>query len=141
MGWPHSGDGQLVFSGSMRVSTRGRCGGRASRFGWRRGSFSGVFPSWAAALDCKAASCASSAGLIGGQRLLEERALLGVHALGLGTELPGLQPCQLERDALDLRVAPLDSLGIGVDARGLRGNVLALLANTPCVRLVVAYKN
>ena len=47
------------------------------------------------------------AGLVLGACLLEQRALLGVHRFGLGTELPGLQPGQLERDALDLGVAQL----------------------------------
>ena len=56
------------------------------------------------------------AGLISGQSLLEDGALLGVHALGLGAKLPGLQSGQLERDAFDFRVAPLDGMGIGVDA-------------------------
>jgi hypothetical protein len=69
------------------------------------------------------------AGLIGRQCLLEDGALLGVHALGLGTKLPGLQSGQLERDAFDLGVAPLDGMGVGVDAFGLRGNMLALLAD------------
>ena len=68
-------------------------------------------------------------GLISGQRLLEDGALLGVHAFGLGTELPGLQACELERDAFDFGIAPLDGLGIGVDAFGLSCNMLTLLAN------------
>jgi hypothetical protein len=50
------------------------------------------------------------AGLISRQCLLEDRTLRGVHALGLGPKLPGLKPCQLKRDAFDLRVAPLDRL-------------------------------
>ena len=33
MGWPHSGVGQFVSSGSTRWSTRARCAGRASRLG------------------------------------------------------------------------------------------------------------
>ena len=56
-----------------------------------------------------------------------------VPALGGGTGLQGgqlgLQAGQLKRDAFDLRVAPLDRLGIGVDAFGLRGNMLTLLAD------------
>jgi hypothetical protein len=51
-------------------------------------------------------------GLVGGTGLFEQRALLGVHGFGLGTELPGLEPGKLERDALDLGVAPLDGLGL-----------------------------
>ena len=56
------------------------------------------------------------AGLISGQCLLEDGALLGVHAFGPGPKLPGLQFGELERDALDLGIAPLDRLGIRVDA-------------------------
>ena len=55
--------------------------------------------------------------------------LLSTHALGLGTELPSLQARQLEGDALNLGVAPLDGLGISVDAFGLLGNVLTLLVD------------
>ena len=69
------------------------------------------------------------ASLVSGQCLFEEGALLGTHALGLGTELPSLQARQLEGDALNLGVAPLDGLGISVDAFGLLGNVLALLVD------------
>ena len=69
------------------------------------------------------------ARLVGGQRLLEDVALLGVHGFSFGAELPGLQPGQLERDALDLRVPPLDGLGLGVDALALLADVLALLSD------------
>lgn len=69
------------------------------------------------------------AGLIGRQRLFEDLALLRVHALGLGAELPRLQPRELERDALDLRVAPLDRLRLRVDTLALFANVLALLCD------------
>ena len=68
------------------------------------------------------------AGLVGRECLLEDLALLGVHALALGAELPGLQPRQLQRDALDLRVAPLDRLRLRVDALALRIDVFALPA-------------
>jgi hypothetical protein len=68
-------------------------------------------------------------GLIGSARLVEQRTLLGVHGFGLGTELPGLEPRQLERDALDLGVAPLDGLGLGVDALALLADVFALLTD------------
>jgi len=50
------------------------------------------------------------AGLVGGQGLGEQLPLLGAHALGLGAELPGFEPGELEGDLLDLRVAPLDRL-------------------------------
>jgi hypothetical protein len=50
------------------------------------------------------------AGLVRGQRLLEDLALLCVHALGLRAESPRPQPCELEGDLLDLRIAPLDGL-------------------------------
>jgi hypothetical protein len=48
----------------------------------------------------------------------EDAALLGVHALDLGTEFPGLQARQLKCEALDLGVAPLDGLRLGVDLLG-----------------------
>jgi len=69
------------------------------------------------------------AGLISGQCLLEDGALLGVHALGLGAKLPGLQARELKRDALDLGVSPLDGLRIRVDPSSLRSNVPALLVD------------
>ena len=62
------------------------------------------------------------AGLVGGPRLLEQLALLGVHAFGLGRELPCLQARQLEGDALELGVLEFDgSVALG--------NLLALLAD------------
>ena len=67
------------------------------------------------------------ARLVGGEGLLEDIALLGVHALGLGTVPPGLELGELERDALDLRVAPLDALGLRVDPFVQRVDVLGLL--------------
>ena len=65
--------------------------------------------------------------LVGSACLIEERALLGVHdlglGLGLGAELPGLEARQLERDAPGLDVAPLDGLGLRVDALDLFADV------------------
>ena len=52
------------------------------------------------------------ARMVGGEGLFKEAALLSVHALGLGAEPPGLQPSQLEQDAFDLGVAPLDGLSL-----------------------------
>ena len=69
------------------------------------------------------------AGLVGSTGLLEQRALLGVHGLGLGAELPGLKARQLERDALDLGVAPLDALRLRLDALALLADMFALQAN------------
>ena len=69
------------------------------------------------------------AGLVSRTGLLEQRALLGVHAFGLGAVLPGLEPGQFERDALDLGVAPLDALGLRVDALALLADVFALLTD------------
>jgi hypothetical protein len=66
-------------------------------------------------------------GLVGGTGLFEQRALLGVHGFGLGTELPGLESGELERDALDLRIAPLDGLGLRVDALALLTDVSVAL--------------
>jgi hypothetical protein len=62
-------------------------------------------------------------GLVGGTGLVEQRALLGVHGFGPGAELPGLEPRKLERDALDLGVAPLDGLSLRVDALALLADV------------------
>ena len=84
---------------------------------WRRGP--------AAGLRLQGGKLGFQAGLVGGQRLLEDLALLGVHALGLGAELPGLQPRQLEGDALDLRVAPFDRLQLRINALALFNDVLA----------------
>ena len=58
IGWPHSGVGQRVSSGSMRWSTRGRCAGSGSRLGWRRGCLSGALTPLATGA-CRAASWAS----------------------------------------------------------------------------------
>ena len=67
--------------------------------------------------------------LVGRQRFFKQLALLGIHALGLGTEAPGLQTDQLERDALDLDVTKLDGLRLRVDELALLGNVLQQLLN------------
>ena len=88
------------------------------------GAWGGV---WGGALQGR--ELGLQAGLVGGERLLEDVALLGVHGLGLGAELPGPQPRELEGDALDLRVAPLDGLRLGVDPPVLLANVFALFAN------------
>ena len=71
------------------------------------------------------------ARLVGGQRLFEQLALLSVHRLGAGGELPRLQPRQLERDALNLGVLELDGpvalgdlLALSTDVRKhLRGHL------------------
>ena len=69
------------------------------------------------------------AGLVGGQRLGEQLALLGAHALGLGAELPAPQLCELERDLLDLRVPPQDLLLRRTQPLVLRANMRGLLIN------------
>ena len=69
------------------------------------------------------------AGLVGGQRLGEQLALLGAHALGLGTELPAPQLRELECDLLDPRVPPLDVLLRRTQPLVLRANMRGLLAN------------
>ena len=66
------------------------------------------------------------ARLVGAQRLLEDVALLGVHGFSLGAKPPGIQRGELERDALDLGVAPLAALGLRVDPLGQRVDVLRL---------------
>ncbi|EYS93301.1 hypothetical protein CF68_27585 [Cupriavidus sp. SK-4] len=47
-------------------------------------------------------------GLVFGQGLLKQAALLGAHRLGLGSELPCLESRQFEGDLLDLDVLELD---------------------------------
>ena len=64
------------------------------------------------------------ARLVGGQRFFEQQALLGIHGLGAGGELPRLQPRQLERDALDLGVLELDGPVTLGDLPALRSDVL-----------------
>jgi hypothetical protein len=53
----------------------------------------------------------------------------GTRPHRLGAELPGLQPGELERNALDLGVAPLDGLGLRADSLGLSVDVLGLLGS------------
>jgi hypothetical protein len=60
--------------------------------------------------------------LVLNQRLQEELSLLRIHRLGARAELPALEPRQLERDLLDLRVPPHD-LAIA------SGNLARLLLN------------
>ena len=69
------------------------------------------------------------AGLVRGQRLFEDLALLGVHALGLRAESPCLQPCKLKGDLLDLRIAPLDGLRRRIKPLALLADVAVLLRN------------
>jgi hypothetical protein len=61
-------------------------------------------------------------GFVLGQRVLEHPTLLSVHRLGARAELPGLQPRELERDALDLRVLEQDLAVPPGDVLVLRGN-------------------
>ena len=66
------------------------------------------------------------AGLICGQRFLEQLALLGVHGLAAGGEPPRFEPRQLERDAPGLGVLELDGPVALGNLLALRGNALAL---------------
>ena len=70
------------------------------------------------------------ARLVLGQRVLEQQALLGRHGLGPGTELPALEPRELEVDLLQLRIAPGDlavfALELGALLFDLRALVLDL---------------
>ena len=49
------------------------------------------------------------------QRLFEQAALLGAHRLGLGAELPALEPRELEVDLLQLGIAPGDVAVLALD--------------------------
>ena len=82
-----------------------------------------------AALALQGQQLRLQAGLIFGEGLLEHLALLGVHAFGLGTEPPGLQACQLERDPLDLHVLELDRLRLACDLFVALVELLALLVD------------
>lgn len=59
------------------------------------------------------------ARLVLDQRLGEQHALLGAHRLGLGAELPALQPRQLQLDLVQLRIAPGDLAVLVLDLGGL----------------------
>jgi hypothetical protein len=69
------------------------------------------------------------AGLVSGQRFLEQLALLGAHALGPGAKAPGLQACELVCDALNLDVAQPDGVRLEIDLLSLLSNVLALFGD------------
>ena len=62
--------------------------------------------------------------MVGGQRFFKQLALLGIHALGLGIKLPGLEAAQLKHDALDPGVLELDGLRLRVDLSALLSDVL-----------------
>jgi hypothetical protein len=69
------------------------------------------------------------ARLVGGTRLIEVRARLGVHGFGFGAELPGLQPGERDGDAPGLRLASLEGLGPRVDALAVRADLFARLTD------------
>jgi hypothetical protein len=54
-------------------------------------------------------------GLVLQHRVLEHLALLGVHGLALGAELPALQTRELEVDLLQLGIAPGDVAVLALD--------------------------
>jgi hypothetical protein len=91
--------------------------------------FSGGGLAGRAALPLQGFELGLQAGLVGGQRFLEQLALLGAHALGPGTKAPGLQAREFVRDALDFDVAPLDGLCLGLDVLALLADMPALLGN------------
>ena len=64
---------------------------------------------------CSAASWASRLAWSAAQVSSNIARCSAFMRFGLGAELPGLEPRQLERDALDLGVAPLDGLRLRVD--------------------------
>ena len=63
------------------------------------------------------------AGLVPGQRLLEQLALFGVHGFGLCAKTPGLQARQLEGDALELCVLDFDVAYMALDVQALHADV------------------
>lgn len=67
------------------------------------------------------------ARLVLDERLGEQHALLGAHRLGLGAELPALQPRQLQLDLVQLRIAPGDLAVLALDLVGLARELPGLL--------------
>ncbi|MNX85543.1 hypothetical protein D3C86_1173830 [compost metagenome] len=96
--------------GRLGRCVRGCCGGRG------RGGFTP-----------KPLELLAQARLVLGQRLLEQAALLGVHGLGLGAELPALEPGQLEGDLLDLGLAQCDLVVLALQQRVALGERLVAL--------------
>lgn len=68
----------------------------------------------------------AQACLVLGQHLLEQAALLGVHGLGLGSELPAFEPGQLEGDLLDLGLVQRDLAILALQQRIALGQLLFL---------------
>ena len=50
--------------------------------------------------------------LVSSYRFFKQLALLGIHAFGLGSKLPGLQAAQLKGDACDPGIPERDGLGL-----------------------------
>ena len=65
----------------------------------------------------------SEVGFVLGRGGLEHLPLLGVQSFGVGTELPCLEPCELERDLFELGILEADGLRV---ALGLLGPSLEL---------------
>ncbi len=80
------------------------------------------------ALAARLLQLRQQAGFVLVQRLLEQRALLGAHRFGLGTEAPGLVACQLEGQLLYARLLELVVAGQTFDAFFALLDVLILLA-------------
>jgi hypothetical protein len=64
------------------------------------------------------------AGIVLGQRLLDQAPLVGSHRLGLGAELPRLQPRQLEGHLLKLGILVLDLPVARVELRAHRADAI-----------------
>lgn len=107
----------------------GQMGGQRFAFGTTAWRLVGRWGAWSAVLQGSklGSKLGFQVGLVGSKSLFKQAALLRVHALGFGTKFPGLELGQLEGDALDLRVTPLDGLGLRVDLFGLLCDVLGLL--------------
>lgn len=108
IGRPQSSSGQSVESGSWRGSTRRKCSGNAWRRGLRGGGF-GLASTAVAAASLRSCSnwarkLASSSTIVSSNR----RRWSAFTASSAGTELPALEARQLERDLLDLGIAPGD---------------------------------
>ena len=84
---------QVVFSGSWRISRRGRFAGS----GWRLGAFFSPL-SWSRG---SLVDLGRQRRQVGVDRLFEQALLLGVEGLGLGGELQPLEHRHLVRELVD----------------------------------------
>ena len=88
--WPQP---QVVFSGSWRISRRGRCAGSVSRLGCSFGL--------AGCSGCSRLDLGGQRRQVGVDRLFQQALLLGGEGLALGGELQPLEHRHLVRELVD----------------------------------------